>query len=315
MKFAIILFAFVIFGCNASPQLRFKLVKFGDRINPKLGQYEWNDAPGQQAVFNNAKNSKAFKWYNLFDLLNSRNWLNRFGFRNPFEWFSSGKSAGATNAFSEIEIIIEIISKLQAAIDNGQRIQIIEIAQQLEREIVKLRLFIPSKYYLYINNIFGNINELQQLAIGGDLTALRTVLAKLKNSFNLIGRTAYDRKSLSAQIQIIFTMIRQVQSYLSSGRTKDASQLIGQIVARLQKYLTLVPASMRSFFRSMLNLFAKMQLQVSMGHTQSINGLFFEIISLLKRMSQMAKGGGYIGAKWSGHGGLVKGAYKLTVEI
>lgn len=310
MKFTIILFVFVIFGCTASPQLgRFKLSKFGDRINPKLVQYEWSDAPKQEAVFHN--NFNPFKWHNHFDWLKSRNWL------NPFEWSGSGKSgksAGVTNGFSQIEIIIEIISKLQAAIDNGQRMQIIEIVQQLKREILNLRSFIPSKNYLYIVNIFGNLNKLQQLAKEGDLTDLRNAFAKFRNSSNPIGRTAYNRNSLSAQIQIIFTMMRKLQSYLSSGRTKDASLLIKSIVARLQKYLTFVPASIRSFFRSMLNLFVKMQLQVSMGHTQSINSIFLEIITLMKRMSRVAKGkgGGYVGAKWGGHSGLVKGAYKLT---
>lgn len=313
MKVTIILFAFVIFGCSADPQLgRFNLFRFGDRINAKLGHYQWNNAPVQQTVLNH--NFNPFKWYNLFEWLNSFNWLNPFDLLNSFEWFGNGKSAGPTNGFLVIEVIIEIISKLQAAIDNGQRIRIIEIIRQLKREMIKLRSLTPSKYHLYIVNIFVNLNELQQLAIGGDLTAVRSIFAKLKNSFNSIGKTVYNRKSLAAQIQIIFTMIQSLQNDLSSGRTKDASLLIELIVTRLRKYLTSAPASIRSYFRAMLNLFIKLQRQVSMGHTQSINGIYFEIVTLLKRMSRIVNGSGNIEAWWGGHSGLVAGSYTVKIE-
>lgn len=298
MKFTIILFAFVTFCCSASPPLRrFNLVKFGDRINPKLHSAESKGALVFSSNFNPSKS------YNRLGLLSLLEWL---------DIFSGQSAAGATNGFSAIKIIFELISKLQTAVDNGQIFQIIEFILQLKREFINLRSFIPSKYYLHIVRCFENLDELQRLAIGGNLTALRIIFAQFKNDLNSIGKTTYDRQTLTAQIKSIASMIQKLQNNLSSGRTKDAIIQIRLIVPRLQTYVKVAPASVRSFFRTLLNLFIKMQGQVSMGHTQSINAIEFEILTMLKRMGKIAKGGGNIEAWWGGHFGLVKGSYNYV---
>lgn len=317
MKFAIVLFAIFIFGCSASPQLgvhKLDLFKFHDRVNPRSNYFKWDKTPfpktsyskwdetrDQQAV---SKNFNTRTWYNLF------NWLNSLG------WFSSGnfnKNTGATSAFEEIELIFEIIYKLQNAIDNGQTIQIIEFIKLLKPEFIKLRSFIPSKYHRYILNIFVNLYELQQLTVAGNLAAVKSVFGKLKNSLNLIAKTAYNGESFSARMQIIFNMVLKLRNYLSSGQTRDAGQIIIQIIVRLRTYLAIVPASIRSFFRTMITLFVQLRQQVSMGHTQSINDIFFKIIFLFKQMGKKVSGGGNIGARWGDHSGLVKGLSKCIL--